>query len=654
MKKLSLSLLLLALPLVLASGAQAAKGKPRLSLSGVQISASSVDAGETLEVSGTIRNRGKRAAGGKGKLSVELRGGGLEDARIGSRALPRVKPGKKKSFRVEATVPANRAPVGPAESTGPYDVFACVRKQGTKGKRGCRRAGGELTITGANAGPEFTPGARTLGDPLFPQIGNGGYDALHYRIELDYDPATNSFAEGTATTITASATQNLSELSFDFQDDLVVSAVSVDGTPAGFDQVDATPDFSANPAVTQPKKLVVTPAAGIPEGTEFTVEVSYSGVPVEITDADESYEGWVRSCQLEGFTPPCDGAYTVNEPIGVQSWYPSNNYPRDKATFETVVTVPSTHVALGVGELEARTDNGDGTRTWDWIEDDQTAPFLTSATVGLFDYANSASFTEDLTGRNLPIYTAIDSAKNPTSKTAFATATGAIPTVMNFLADHYGPYPFDSTGAVTDVAPDVGYALENQTKPHYASGIDSNGAGFTASTQVHELSHQWFGDSVSPSTWQQIWFSEGWATFTENGYDPGGLDTVALEDFFDAIYAEPDVPEPLEDEWSIPPAELGGPENLFEVFPVYDRPGAMIEGFRQILGDDEAFFEFAAGLQETYGYATITEEEFVDAAKAASGFSGDDLALLDDYFQQWLHADSRPELTPDDFPPPAP
>lgn len=220
---------------------------------------------------------------------------------------------------------------------------------------------------------------------------------------------------------------------------------------------------------------------------------------------------------------------------------------------------------------------------------------------------------------------------------------------MNFLADNYGAYPFDSTGAVTDVAPDVGYALENQTKPHYASGIGSNGAGFTASTQVHELSHQWFGDAVSPATWQQIWFSEGWATFTENGYDPSGLDTAALESFFDDVYAEPDLPAPVEDEWSIPPAALGGPENLFAGFPVYDRPGAMIEGFRQILGDDEAFFDFARGLQETYGYGTITEQQFVDAAKAASGFSGAELTMLDGYFQQWLHADSKPTITPDSF-----
>ena len=81
----------------------------------------------------------------------------------------------------------------------------------------------------------FTPGARTLGDELFPQIGNGGYDARHYEIELDYDPVANRFDSAT-TTITAVATQNLSQFSLDFQDDLPISAVRVNGANASFSQ----------------------------------------------------------------------------------------------------------------------------------------------------------------------------------------------------------------------------------------------------------------------------------------------------------------------------------------------------------------------------------------------------------------------------------
>ena len=650
LKKLLLVSLLLSLSLSLATGAQAAKGKPRLSVAKVNAPPASVDAGDDFTVKGKLRNRGKTDFDGSGDgLVIQLRGAGIERTEIGEGAVPKVNARGKKSFSVDVTVPES---LGGAQDVGPLGLFACVGRQGDKGKPKCKRSKGNLTIRGITTPPgtNFTPGARSLGDPLFPQIGNGGYDARHYLMELDYDPATNSFGDGTGTTITARATQNLSEFSFDFQDDLTVTAVTVNGTPATFEQVDAIPVFSSDPAVTQPKKLVVTPAAGIPDGSQFVVHVAYSGTPKEITDADESFEGWVRSCQTSGFTPPCDGAYTVNEPIGAQSWYPANNYPQDKATFEQKITVPSTHVALGVGELDRRTDNGDGTRTWEWAEDDPTGPFLVTGTVGLFDYSNDSSFTEDVTGRNLPIYKAIDSAKNATAKTTFANNTAQIPAVMNFFSDRYGPYPFDSTGAVTDIAPDVGYALENQTKPHYATSLTSNGVGFSATTQAHELSHQWFGDAVSPATWEQIWFSEGWATYSEAAIaeDPPTDDTER-QAFFDDIYAEVDLPDPAEDEWSLPPAELGGPENLFDGFSVYDRPGAMIEGFRQILADDDAFYEFTRDLQETYGYGTITEQQFIDAATEASGFTGTELTLLEDYFQQWLHSDSKPTITPDTF-----
>ena len=644
--------LIVALAMLIAPAADAGKGdgkkgkgKPKLSVTEVASPPESIEAGAKLKVKGVVANDGKGTFdGGEKTVKISLRSGDVE-AKLGTAPLKKIKPDKTRKFKAKLEVPSKLA------GDKKYKVKACVKKKGNGGALRCKTSKGKVTVTEPGPGTTYTPGARTLDDPLFPQIGNGGYDALNYAIVLDYDPATNEFESGTSTTITAKATQNLSEFSFDFQRDLTVSAVTVNGTPANsFQQVDATPEFAPDvPDATQPAKLVVTPPAGIPQGSEFTVKVSYSGTPKEITDADESYEGWVQSCQTANFTPPCDGAYTVNEPIGVQSWFPSNNVPSDKATIDTKTTVPTTHVALGTGELDRRSDNGDGTWTWSWSEDDETAPFLATATVGLFDYSNNSSFTEDVTGRNIPIYKAIDSAKNNTAKTNFDNYTAQIPDVMNFFADRYGAYPFDSTGAVTDIAPDVGYALENQTKPHYATSLNSNGVGFGPATQAHELSHQWFGDAISPATWQQIWFSEGWATYSETAYaeTPASNDTERVA-FFDDIYSTPDDPGNGDTDWTLPPAELGGPENLFNGFSVYDRPGAMIEGYREIVGDT-AFYAFATGLQDSYRYGNITEAQFVDAAKAASGLSGADLTKLGDYFQQWLHSASKPTLTPADF-----
>jgi aminopeptidase N len=486
--------------------------------------------------------------------------------------------------------------------------------------------------------------SQSIGDPLFPQVGNRGYDVKHYDIALDYDPTANAFNPGTETTITAKAKKSLSRFSLDFQD-LDVSAVEVNGRPAEFTQKEATPDLSDIPEVTQPMKLIVTPhKRATPRGNKsFEVEVSYSGQPEEITDPDESIEGWIQACFP--LTPPqtCDGAFVVNEPNGAQSWFPANNYPTDKARFDTKITVPAAKTALGVGELASREDNGDGTSTWHWSEDDPTATYLTTATVGDFDYTVT-ELTESSTGRTLPVYNAIDSTATQAQKDAINASLSRAEEQLNFLSDELGPYPFDSHGAVADKAAGVGYALEVQTKPHYAGSFSTGNPSININTQLHEISHMWMGNSVSPASWHEIWFNEGWATWLtwHWAFEANGSPTSPA-DQFDDIYNNPDF------DWEIAPAILDNdPANLFHGDPVYDRPAAMLEGYRQIVGDDR-FFDFARALLSKYGYGNVSIDEFIKLAKQISGFKGKQRKRLDAYFQEWLYLEGKPTILPSDF-----
>jgi hypothetical protein len=384
-------------------------------------------------------------------------------------------------------------------------------------------------------------------------------------------------------------------------------------------------------------KLKIDPKGYIKKGKRFKVDVSYAGTPEAIVDADTALDGWIPACAPAPLDV-CDGAFVVNEPIGAQSWFPSNNYPTDKATFKTSITVPSTHVAFGAGELAKQTEDGDDT-TWVWKEDDPTATYLTTGTVGLFDYEES-EMTEDSTGEDIQIYTGIDSAGTPLAKMGVQESFDRIPEQSNYLSDKLGPYPFDSTGGVADWAPNVGYALENQTKPHY----DGNDAGPSVNiyTQLHELAHQWMGDSISPNTWLEIWFNEGWATFLTVYWDWESEGGPPPEDFFADVYSQP------AEYWELAPADLDGdPANLF-AGPVYDRSGAMIEGYREIVGD-EIFWAFAQELNETYGYATISTDQFTKLAVKRSGLTGSDKQLLKDYFEQWLYGTTKPTITPASF-----
>jgi aminopeptidase N len=502
---------------------------------------------------------------------------------------------------------------------------------------------GSAAQRSANAG-KYVEGARSLGDPLFPQIGNGGYNARRYRIDLDYDPDANQFNRGTSTRIVARATESLREFSLDFQD-LDVTSVEVNGKRATFAQEEATPDLSDIPEVTQPMKLIVTPHGNARprEGERFVVDVRYQGQPQHITDPDTSIEGWIRACFPLDEPRTCDGAFVVNEPIGAQSWFPSNNYPTDKARFRTLITVPDGKTAFGVGELLSMNQNGDGTRTWRWREDDPTATYLTTGTVGDFDNSFT-QMTETTTGRSLDVYDAIDSTATPDQVAAIQSSLDRAPEQLNFLSNLLGPYPFDSIGAIADRAAGVGYALEVQTKPHYSGGFVSGNPSVNITTQLHEIAHQWLGNSVSPATWLEIWFNEGWATWLEWHWEfASGESTVSPADQFDTNYNDPNF------DWTVAPAVLDGdPANLFHLDPTYLRSGSMLEGYRQIVGDAR-FVEFARTLLEEHGYGNISVEQFIDLALEISDFEGEQLQLLEDYFQQWLFLEERPTITPADF-----
>lgn len=625
---------------VLAAGPAAAakgpQGKPKLTVSKAGEAPRTAVAGDIFKLGGKVANRGTRTGRTPVKLIAVDGGGGSKGVRLGARSLRKIKPGRERKFRVKATVRRKLAadvPVGGTE----YDLAACVRRRGAGSRFDCTELARPLTVLPTNpAPPGFSPGARSIGDPLFPQIGNGGYDALRYAISLDYDPLANSFAAGSSTVMRAVATQDLSELSLDFQRELEVSSVKVDGVKAPFMRRDATPQFSDNPSVTQPAKLIVTPPGGIASGSEFTLTVRYRGEPEEITDADESIEGWIPACLNVDSETGCDGAFVVNEPIGAQSWFPSNNHPSDKATFETAITVPNLYTALGVGELDSEQGNGDGTATWTWTEDDPTATYLTTATVGLFDYQVD-SMTETSTGAELPIYKAIDQAL---PAAAVNTTLDRIPEMTNFLSETFGAYPYDSTGAVVDDVIDVGYALEVQTKPLFAlPPLGARGA----STLLHELAHQWWGNSVSPSSWLDIWHNEGWAQFSEWYWDHEENGGPSPAQHFQDEYEDPD------NDWSIAPAELDGdPANLFAHFPTYVRGAMTLEGYREIVGNAK-FFAFADELQSAYRYADVSTAGIIAAAKNASGFSGAKLNLLGQYFQQWLYGNVKPTILPADF-----
>lgn len=431
------------------------------------------------------------------------------------------------------------------------------------------------------------PGAASAGDPIVPGSGDGGYDVQHYDLDLRITPRARPSLAAT-TTITATAAQALSRFDLDLTG-LDVSKVTVDGAPAAYTRV--------------PGKLVVTPARPIARGW-FAVSVAYSGTPKEINDPLLGKYGWIRTS---------DGVFVGDEPDGAHTWFPSNDHPRDKATFGFRVTVPKGLTAVANGELAGTSGSG-GSVTYTWRARDPMSTYLAMVDVGRFKVRSGR------TPGGVPVYVAVDPVADPDGLDSVYNETVK---VTDAWAKLFGPYPFSSTGAVVDDAP-VQFALETQTRPEYVPGMAS-----VPTVIAHELSHQWFGDSVAVTQWNDIWLNEGFATYAEWmwGEREGSGQTVQRR--FDSLYSQAESP----DLWKVPPAAPGRAK-LFGR-SVYERGAMTLQALRTKVGDQRFFAILRAWATEHRG-GNATTAQFVALAQRISGM---DLHRL---FQVWLYEPERP------------
>jgi aminopeptidase N len=464
---------------------------------------------------------------------------------------------------------------------------------------------GALAATLALAAPAaagFSPGAPGAGDPFFPFAGNGGYDVSHYDLELTYDRGPNTLA-GEAE-IDARATQDLSRFNLDLRPFMVVSKVEVNDSRATFTREGD-------------HELVITPRKGIRRGKKFEVEVEYAGTPEPVVDPDESIEGWV---------PTHDGAFVVNEPQGSPGWYPVNDSPMDKATFDFEVNVPAGIEVIANGVLDD-VETKRGRTVWEWEERDPMAPYLATATNGEFEtrFGRTLGGLREYNAVDPTTRRSLDPASTPEPELAWSRIESAQPRALELFSELYGPYPFDAIGAIVDYAPNVFYSLESQGKANYWRVVGE-------STIVHEVAHQWFGNAVTLERWPDIWLNEGFATWSEWIYDERA-GTATAQSVFDDLYAgwgsDPDF-----DYLNVPPGDVGGPEHLFSG-TVYDRGAMTLQALRGKVGDD-LFFRILRTWYGEYRYENASTADFVAVAEDVSG------QQLDEFFEIWLYTPGKP------------
>lgn len=440
------------------------------------------------------------------------------------------------------------------------------------------------------------PGSNGLGDPLFPTLGNGGYQVTHYDLTFDFTPVTYDFT-GTVV-IHARAEQDLSAFNLD-TDGHTIDALTVDGRPAAWE---LTLGRSG-------QELTVTPGRPLRHGTAFTVEVRYHG------------NGKAPRAGLTGWNFGSDGGFaSATQSSRADTFLPCNDHPSDKATWTFHIGAPKGFVATANGELLRRTPRADGGAVWHFALRERMATELLGIAVvkGTYLYG---------TGHHgLPLRHIVPEGQEETYGPIVARTADH----LAWCEAKFGRYPYSVYGChIYD-----GYkaALENQTLSLFSTNWfrpNADGRPSYETTMIHELVHQWYGDSVTPADWQQAWLNEGPAVYYAGLYGEERGWSV-LEDRMRATYARLDAVRQKDGPPGRPRA-LGGTN-------IYDGGALVLYALRRRAGD-RAFDRVMRLWPERFKDRNVTSEDFVRHTVQVTGDRG-----LDGFLRDWLFADVNPPM----------
>lgn len=438
-----------------------------------------------------------------------------------------------------------------------------------------------------------------VGDRLYPYLGNPGYDVASYDLSFAY-PGSNDKPLQAVTTIHAWTTAPLERLNLDFAHGTVES-VQVDGRPAAF--TGAGDD------------LVVTPATPLPEDTWTRITVRHTSDPRAVKGRDG---GWVRTA---------DGLVMANQADAAHLVFPCNDHPSDKAMFTIRITAPHGYTAVANG-MPAGVTRAGGSTTWTYRTQHPMATELAQVSIG-------RSAVLHRTGPHaLPVRDVVPAA----DRAALEPWLAKTPDQIAWLESKIGPYPFETYGVLMAKAA-TGFELETQTLSLFEKDLFTDPAypkWYIESIMVHELSHQWFGDSVSPRTWSDVWLNEGHATW------------------YEAMYAEEKAHKPMVDRMKAAYANsdrwraAGGPPAL----PKPPEPGQKIGIFRPNVYDGAALVLYA--LRQEIGRTAFErlERAWVSRHRDGSATTADFTRLAADiagrdltgFFQAWLYGEKTPAM----------
>ncbi len=436
---------------------------------------------------------------------------------------------------------------------------------------------------------ELTAGeSRPVEDPLYPDTSNPEIDVLHYFLDLGWDGQTLTGIT-TATFRTTAATDTFR---LDLAAALTVDEVALDAQPISFEQ-------SGDGLVMHARQLA--------HGDRHTLPISYQGEPASTPAPSRR----VDNVEGLGWNTDEDGnVYTFQEPFGAFTWYPVNDHPSDEALYDARIHTREADVGVFNGELAGRSRQGGETVTR-WHVDEPMASYLTTIAIG--PYRRHTGITNS--GMEISYWLM------PRDRDLLLALRREGATAFEWLEDHAGDYPFSTLGFVV-----VGgtSAMETQTLVTMSRGA----AERPDAVLQHELSHQWYGDAVTPVDWRGVWLNEGFAMYFQQWYEAdlgrpmyaGGLDE----------WRGYDIQARLQ---SGPPGDFD-PQS-FADSNVYLGPAMMLNEIRKQVGDP-AFERLVKTWVTDHDNGHVDRETFIRYVNAETGRN------LTPLIDRWLDSPRTP------------
>jgi aminopeptidase N len=429
------------------------------------------------------------------------------------------------------------------------------------------------------------------------------YDIKHVAFDLKLSDIS-IFVQGNVKTTAKVVVPSMSLYAFELDSMLVIDSIIYNGTT----QIPFTSLGFVRKA---------TLPAAISNGTTFTIRVYYSGTPPTGT-------GFFTGIMHAVGGGNTDMVYTVSDPYATKDWWPAKQSLQDKIdSVDMHVTVPDYCKVGSNGLLQATVPAGPGFLQYQWKTRYPIDYYLISVAIARYkehkSYMHFSNSTDSMLIQNFYY----DSTNYVNLFGANFDSTGLM---VDYFSTLFGRFPFwkEKYGHCFTT---LGGGMEHQT-------MTTIGVGDTR-TIAHELCHEWFGDNVTYNQWDDVWLSEGFATYAEQLFTEHWWGAAAMKSYrttqYNNVMSQDGGRVIVDDSTSI--------LALFSPRLVYKKGAAVAHMLRFIAPEDSLFFVGLRAFQAQHQYGMATTTDLKNVMAATYGFN------LDVFFDQWVYGEGFPKYS---------